>query len=84
MTQTPITSSDAGESSETEPLDTTTLWDLVEPRHRPKVGAGERWAGHMDACAISCDALAITGEPEVHMWTCGVSKVLSCATGRIK
>ena len=31
------TSSDAGESSETEPLDTTTLWDLVEPRHRPKL-----------------------------------------------
>ena len=31
------TSSDAGESSDTEPLDTTTLWELVEPRHRPNL-----------------------------------------------
>jgi len=31
------TSSDAGEASETEPLDTTTLWELVEPKHRPNL-----------------------------------------------
>ena len=30
-------SSDAGEISDQEPLDTTTLWELVEPRHRPNL-----------------------------------------------
>ena len=31
------TSSDADERLEAEPLDTTTLWELVEPRHRPNL-----------------------------------------------
>ena len=30
-------SSDAGEKSDSELLDTTTLWELVEPRHRPNL-----------------------------------------------
>jgi hypothetical protein len=30
-------SSDAGEQSDSELLDTTTLWELVEPRHRPNL-----------------------------------------------
>ena len=46
------TSSDAGEISDGEVLDTTTLWELVEPRRRPnlvqKAGGSRQVSVQMD------------------------------------
>ena len=76
-------SSDASERCEEDPLDTTTLWDLVEPKYRPnlvKIKAG--FATWMHSQSRVMHLLAV----DSHRFVCGrpvsarYAQVQNCAS----